>query len=353
MKETKLKIEYLPSDSLTEYSRNARKHTEYDVNAIKQSINQFGMCDPIGVWSDKNIIVEGHGRYKALTELGYKQIPCVRLDHLTDEQRKMYTLVHNKTAENSSWDDELLNDELSQLDDLFDIGDFGFDILLDDDYNEFEDYKPNERERTANEYNLRLFDSSRATGFYQMPTLKPCNVISDNYISFNYVLSNSDKKCGVHFFIDDYQFERIWNDPQSYIEKLKGYESVLSPDFSLYTDMSRAQQIYNIYRSRLVGQLMQDNNITVIPTVSWADKESFIFCFDGLPQNSTVAISTIGCHKGKAKEIWINGVKEMILRLHPNKIIIYGELIECDIDFCNIELINIKNTNTSKFRVKE
>lgn len=353
MKETKLKIEYLSKESLKEYSKNARKHTDYDINAIKQSIMQFGMCDPIGIWGGKNIIVEGHGRFKALTELGYEQIPCIRLDHLTDNERKMYTLVHNKTAENSSWDDNLLNDELSTLDDLFDIGDFGFDILSDDDYNELEDFKPNERERTANEYNLRLFDSERAAGFYQIPTLKPCEAIADKYVGFNYMLSSNNKKCGIHFFIDDYQFERIWNDPLNYIEKLKGYESVLSPDFSLYMNMSRAQQIYNIYRSRLIGQLMQDNNIPVIPTVSWADRESFAFCFDGLPQYSAVAISTIGCHKGNAKKIWVEGVKEMINILHPNKIIIYGEEIKSDVDFGNAEIINIKNTNTLKFRERK
>ena len=117
--------------------------------------------------------------------------------------------------------------------------------------------------------------------------------------------------------------------------------------------MSRAQQIYNIYRSRLIGQLMQDNNIPVIPTVSWADRESFAFCFDGLPQYSAVAISTIGCHKGNAKKIWVEGVKEMINILHPNKIIIYGEEIKSDVDFGNAEIINIKNTNTLKFRERK
>ena len=75
-----LRIEYIDIDKITPYENNARKHQKTDVDAIKKSIESFGMNDPIGVWSDKNIIVEGHGRLIALKELGYKKVPCIRLD---------------------------------------------------------------------------------------------------------------------------------------------------------------------------------------------------------------------------------------------------------------------------------
>ena len=101
---SELKIEYIDINKITPYENNARKHQKADVEAIKKSIEAFGMNDPIGVWSDKNIIVEGHGRLLALKELGYKEVPCIRLDQLTDEQRKAYALAHNKTAELSEWD---------------------------------------------------------------------------------------------------------------------------------------------------------------------------------------------------------------------------------------------------------
>lgn len=130
-----LKIEYVPIELLTPYEKNARHHEEYDVNFIKNSIKSFGMCDPIGVWSDKNIIVEGHGRLAALKELGYKEVPIIRLDHLTDKQRKAYALAHNKTAEKSNWDYELLDLELNELTDDFNFADFGFDnTIIDDEY---------------------------------------------------------------------------------------------------------------------------------------------------------------------------------------------------------------------------
>ena len=122
-----LKIEYLPVDSLKPYEKNARKHGETDVKAIVSSIKEFGFDDPIGIWSDKNLIVEGHGRLEAAKKLGMKEVPCIRLDHLTDKQRRAYALAHNKTAELSSWLDELLQSELMDIENI-DMELFGFDL---------------------------------------------------------------------------------------------------------------------------------------------------------------------------------------------------------------------------------
>lgn len=120
-----LKIEYLPLEALTPYERNARKHEAADVQTIKNSIKEFGMSDPIGIWGDKNIIVEGHGRLLALKELGHTQAPCIRLDHLTDEQRRAYALAHNKTAEMSAWDFDKVESEIAALE--MDMSQFGFE----------------------------------------------------------------------------------------------------------------------------------------------------------------------------------------------------------------------------------
>lgn len=127
MENQNLKIEYLPVDSLKPYSKNARKHSEKDIQAICNSIEEFQFLDPIGIWSDKNIIVEGHGRLLAAKRLGMDSVPCIRLDHLTDEQRKAYALAHNKTAELSKWFDELLQSELADIEDI-DMELFGFDL---------------------------------------------------------------------------------------------------------------------------------------------------------------------------------------------------------------------------------
>ena len=121
-----LKIEYLDINDLKPYGRNAKKHPKEQVQRIVNSIKEFGMCDPIGIWGKDNLIVEGHGRLIALKELGYTEVPVIRLDHLTEEQRKAYTLAHNKTNE-SEWDLELLLDELSDITE-FDMSDFGFEL---------------------------------------------------------------------------------------------------------------------------------------------------------------------------------------------------------------------------------
>jgi len=126
-----LKIEYIPVGKLKPYEKNARKHKDFDVDAIVRSIEEFGFSDPIGIWSDKNIIVEGHGRLLAAKKLGMTEVPCIRLDHLTDEQRRAYALAHNKTAENSEWDLELLPLELEEIVDI-DMTQFGFDVPEDE-----------------------------------------------------------------------------------------------------------------------------------------------------------------------------------------------------------------------------
>ena len=124
-KDVKLEIVYLPVDDLEEYEGNARDHGEEDVAAIRRSIEKFGFDDPIGIWSDHNVIVEGHGRLMAAKALGMKEVPCIRLDHMTDAERKAYGLAHNKTAELSRWNFGKLELELSNLGE-FNMGDFGF-----------------------------------------------------------------------------------------------------------------------------------------------------------------------------------------------------------------------------------
>ena len=120
-----LKIEYIFVDALTPYAKNTRKHGKEDVAEIVKSIEKYGFDDPIGIWSDHNIIVEGHGRLIAAKKLGMKEVPCIRLDHLTDKERREYAIMHNKTAELSEWDMVMLTDELTDLD----ISDF--DVTFD------------------------------------------------------------------------------------------------------------------------------------------------------------------------------------------------------------------------------
>ena len=129
-----LKIEYLPIKALKPYEKNTRKHQKKDVDNIARSIEKYGMNDAIGIWGEQNIIVEGHGRMLACKQLGMTEVPCVRLDHLTDEQRREYAIAHNATAELSEWDLDILPDELAELD----LSDFDFDFGIEGEEEETE-----------------------------------------------------------------------------------------------------------------------------------------------------------------------------------------------------------------------
>lgn len=142
-----LQIVYLRPDELKPYQNNARKHAPEDVEAIKASIRELGgFNDPIGIWGPDNIIVEGHGRLIAAKEMGLERVPCIRLDHLTDEQRRAYALAHNKTAELSEWDMGPLNGELAELALDFDMSRFGFENMetYEADDEEIEEDEPPE-----------------------------------------------------------------------------------------------------------------------------------------------------------------------------------------------------------------
>lgn len=120
-----LKIEYVKTSDLKPYEKNAKAHGKEDLKAIVQSIQDFGFNDPIGTWN--GVIVEGHGRWLAAQQLGIEQVPTIRLDELTDEQRKAYALAHNKTTELSGWDFDILATELKSISE-FDMSKFGFDM---------------------------------------------------------------------------------------------------------------------------------------------------------------------------------------------------------------------------------
>lgn len=346
-----MKIELLAIDKIKMYENNAKLHPREQIEQIKKSILEFGNNDPIAI-DENNVIIEGHGRYLALSELGYTDIEVIRLSHLSEEQKKAYILVHNKLNINTGFNVDLLN---AELEDIFtvDMNEYGFelpgiDFDLSDDTQK-EDAEDFHRDTTLNQYNLNLFESGKTEGRFEMPILEPVDHIPKKLQGFNYVLNKPDYEAGVHFFLDDYQFERIWQRPEFYIEKLLEFDCVLTPDFSLYLDMPIAMQVWNIYRSRLIGQIMQDYGMTVIPTVSWSTEDSFSFCFDGLPQGATLAISTIGVKQNKEQfEIWKNGVTEMIKRLTPKRIIVYGGKVEYD--YKDIEVVYFENATTERMK---
>ena len=319
-----MKIEMLKVKDLKPYKKNAKKHPKKQIERIANSIEQFGFNDPIAICKD-NVVISGHGRLEAMKQLGYAEVPCIRLDHLTDEERKAYTLAHNKVAE-SEWDYSLLDDEINSITE-FDMGDFGFEFV------DTEKNKADTQKKVENILNIGKANFP-GVGKYDIPQLEPIheNEIGEikEWIGFNYVLSDTEPEGkAVHFFIDDYQFTRIWNNPEKYMEKLARYEAVLTPDFSPYSDMPLATQIFNHYRKHWVGKLMQEYGVKVIPTIRASrDERSLDFYLDGEPKGGVVCISSMWTSDDDAREYFKREYETMRKTLKPEKIYVYGNEVE-------------------------
>lgn len=183
---------------------------------------------------------------------------------------------------------------------------------------------------------------------YEMPSIQPCGIIPSSLVSFNAALTAKNYDQCVHFFIDDYQFERIWNLPERYVECLKRFQCVIAPDFSQYTDMPYPQRMWNNYRGKFIGALLQSHGIVVIPNVTWSLPDSYGYCFNGIPQHSVVAINSTGAARyGLSRFLWLKGYREALRRLNPTAIIRYGNVIEGEdmslgIFFNNERILNLR-----------
>lgn len=308
--------------------------TEYE--KLKRSLEEFGYVEPV-IWNERTgYVVGGHQRLAVLSGLGVSEIDCVIVD-MPEAQEKALNVALNKIS--GSWDDEKLSALLKDLERTeIDLTLTGFDVpeldrLLVDDAEE-EGYYGDERERTYDEYLLHEYDEARTAGYYQLPTLKACHYVPDDLIGFNYVKSwkGSREGLGVHFFLDDYQFRRMWTHPYENIERLRCFGCVLTPDFSTYQDMPLAMQIWNIYRMRLIGQMMQDAGLNVIPTLRTLGDDTIDWCLEGIEPGGVYANSTVGIVRAdkEFKELCYRELEAVKRILKPECILLYGEDIGYD-----------------------
>lgn len=342
---------------LKPYKNNPRKN-DAAVEFVKKSIQEFGYLVPI-VIDKNNEIIAGHTRYKALKALKIQEVPCVLADELTPQQVKAFRIADNSVSDVAEWDYSKLTTEMKEI--SLDLGTFGLDLgtisstTLEPETppdDEDEGYYGDERERTYNAYNMQLVDYVGLTSDkWQMPIIYKTDFVPDDLIGFKYVKADNNasaNSAGIHCFIDDYQFERVWNRPDEYIELVRPYQCFLSPDFSLYTDMTMPTKIWNVYRSRLIGAYYQAQGIEVIPTVQWAGQDTFEFCFKGIEKGGTVAVSTIGVKEDpECYSLWVAGMQEMIKQLKPKTILVYGGAL--DFDYGKIKVVYFKNHQLEKW----
>ncbi|GHT83345.1 hypothetical protein FACS1894125_6920 [Actinomycetota bacterium] len=137
-------------------------------------------------------------------------------------------------------------------------------------------------------------------------------------------LFNHDKT--VHFFLDDYRFDKVWDDFASQTKRLAKHPQVLGPDFSTYTDMPLYLQKYNVFKNRWCCAYWQKAGLAVVPTMSWSDEDSFEWCFGGIEKGTKVAVSTVGSYDWSNE--FVVAFKEMIKQIDPEQVLVYGKLFE-------------------------
>ncbi len=202
-------------------------------------------------------------------------------------------------------------------------------------------------DRVRRAYNLHLVDGF-SVGPGGMPALDPVEAAPERLRAFTSCSRHTDPKAGVHFFLDDYRFEGTWSDPERYAGMLSRFACVLTPDFSCYLDMPQPMQRWNVYRGRAVGRAWQDAGLAVVPTLTWAGPDTYAFCFEGIPEGSTVALSTVGlmdCEEGV--ELFQEGASEAMGRLRPSLVLAYGR--RCGFDAHGAEVAWYESEMQSRF----
>lgn len=168
-----------------------------------------------------------------------------------------------------------------------------------------------------------VFPSSNEWG---IPDLEPTKWIPARLVAYNSraEIAAASGNAAVHFFLDDYRFETVWTKPERGLSRIAQVGAALTPDFSLWREMPLAMQLWQVYRSRWCGCWLAEHGIEVIPTVSWSTPESFEFAFLGVGVGSVVAVSTVGIRGELAWRLFAAGYAEMVRRLSPSFVLIYG-----------------------------
>lgn len=196
--------------------------------------------------------------------------------------------------------------------------------------------------------NLQWHNGFATEGLEGFPLLKPfTGNLPEEFISFE----ERNKRVysyGIHGFLYDYKLESAWRAPMQVVPCLQRYSCVIAPDFSVFVDQSRALNVWNIYRNRWVSSFWQSKGIMTVPSASWGNVDSFDYCFDGLPENSIIAIGHMTTGKDRAyKKLYRLGVEALIERKHPVKLLVYGAPLDFipDVDIVYYESMTQKVKN--------
>lgn len=209
-------------------------------------------------------------------------------------------------------------------------------------------------------FNLYMLENSKLVGDLEMPYVAKYNGPLPIKIE-NCFASKCDKsKTFVHFYLYDYYFDTkngLWygsqRDSQSVkrrIKKLKEYAGVIAPDYSIYSDMPLVMQFWNIYRVRTIHVWLNSIGINCIFNIRWGDYRTYDVAFYGIEKHSTLAVGSHGLIQNPfQRHLFINGFSEMIKRLEPKNLIVYGPLTNEMKEYCEKYSVNVLHFNSEQY----
>lgn len=204
--------------------------------------------------------------------------------------------------------------------------------------------------RGLENFNIAYFEADNKYGF---PLIAPCKIgvplSSVHWIDFDTAISESKrdrsiykKYNGLHFYIDDYKFQRLWNYPKRYIDFLKNFDYVIMPDFSLYYNFPQALQIYNKYRNHWLAAYFSVNGVNIVPDISLSSPECFDWSAEAYPQMSLVVFCDVGSQRDKlSREVIPQAFKFMQEKLAPSHIIYFTRSKSVNFEESNITVVRL------------
>lgn len=182
--------------------------------------------------------------------------------------------------------------------------------------------------------NFGLFEPLNVTEKFGFPVIQPVYELPEikrwiDLQEFRKMSANGAdmSRCGLQLYNWDYKIQCLWESPSRYIAGLRRLGAVIAPDFSMYTDMPIIAQMWNHYKHNWLAAYWQENGVTVIPALSWSVPESYEWCFDGLPYQGVVSVSTQGLRRNteQARDYFRRGYEEAMARLNPCGVVCYGK----------------------------
>ena len=377
--EIRLHIEYRVPDDLKPYVRNARKHPQSQIDKLVGMINEIGFLVPVIINEDDSIVA-GHGRVLAAQQMAMKEIPTIKVTHLTERQRRQFIIFDNRIAEEATWDQRILNHEMKAIhkmgEDLVHTGFDDSEILKalpelgykqpeiqtveeqEEDITKVADVVNMPREELTGVYSLNPNVTFPSDNYLEIPPLDVSMMASgvaeyvwneqggvetpldETFFTWHGIKgSHWDVGMGeggiIGFYDDDFKFESIWNDPVDAVTRLRlnKWGTVIMPDFSIWEGQPRCLQIHQMYKAFWCARFFQEAGLKVAPNLTFIDTSSHDFCFAGIPKNAPVVYTqcrTMAWGKGDEEEqvrrrgMSIQGYQKAIESLTPEVVVFYG-----------------------------